>query len=44
MIIYKENESVCQNGVNDFRLINYNGIVIIPEVLNNEHKKCLDFI
>ena len=31
-------------GVNDFRLIKYNGNVLTPEIFNNEHKKCLDFI
>jgi predicted phosphodiesterase len=42
--IHKENELACQMGVNDFRLIKYNGNVLTPEIFNNEHKKCLDFI
>lgn len=42
--INKENELACQMGVNDFRLIKYNGNVLTPEIFNNEHKKCLDFI
>ena len=42
--IYKENEDECVNGVNDFRLIKYNGNIITSEIFNNEHKKCLEFI
>ena len=42
--IHKENEVACQKGVNDFNLIKYNGNVITPEIFNNEHKKCLEFI
>ena len=42
--IHKENEIDCVNCVNDFHLIKYKGNTLTPEVFNNEHKKCLDFI
>jgi len=42
--IHKEHELACQKSVNDFNLIKYNGNVITPEIFNNEHKKCLEFI
>ena len=42
--IHKENEMECTTGVNDFRLIKYNGNTITAEIFNNEHKKCLEFI
>ena len=42
--IHKENEEACVYGVNDFRMIKYNGNTLTAEIFNNEHKKCLDFI
>ena len=42
--IHKENEDACVYGVNDFRVIKYNGDNLTAEIFNNEHKKCLDFI
>ena len=42
--IHKENETKCQLGVNDFRMIDYNNKILTPEIFNNEHKKCLEFI
>ena len=42
--IYEENKFICQSGVNDFYVIKYNGNLLTPEIFNNEHKKCLDFI
>ena len=42
--IHKENEKACENGVNDFNLIKYNGKVLTSKEFNIEHKKCLEFI
>ena len=42
--IHKENETKCQLGVNDFRMIDYKNKILTPEIFNNEHKKCLEFI
>ena len=42
--IDKENEKECVMSINDFHLIKYNGKVLTPEVFNEEHKKCLEFI
>ena len=38
--IHKENEEACVYGVNDFRMIKYNGNTLTAEIFNNEHKKC----
>ena len=42
--ISKENMYECVMGVNDFHLIKYNGEILSPEIFNEEHKKCLEFI
>ena len=42
--IHKENEKACENGVNDFYVIKYNGKVLTSKEFNIEHKKCLEFI
>ena len=42
--ISKEHEKDCENGVNDFRLINYGERTLNAKIFNEEHKKCLDFI
>ena len=42
--IKKEHEDACSYSVNDFKLIKWGNETLTPEIFNNEHKKCLDFI
>ena len=42
--IRKESEYECVMSVNDFRKIKYEGKELTPEIFNQEHKKCLEFI
>ena len=42
--IHKENKSICEKGINDFRLIKFGEQTLNSELYNQEHIKCLDFI
>lgn len=42
--IRSENEMAVFNGINDFRLISYNGGIFSTKDFNEEHRKCLSFI
>ena len=42
--IHNENRVDCQNGVNDFYLIKWGKQILTPDLFNEEHKRCLDFI
>ena len=42
--IKDENKKNCQQCVNDFRLIKYGNEILTPDIFNEEHIKCLEFI